>query len=119
MPKDDNGKPTEFTWQQALTERVLSLALSIGVALCVKDLGFVVDVIGAVAVLPTMTLFPGALQLRLHDILMEQEPGRHIPWYNSRSRFWGWATIVFGVVLSITSLTLSVLDQVGVNTDGH
>jgi len=108
--KDELTGKHVFTTVQAVAARLIFIGVCTGVAMAVKDLDIVIDVAGAVAIIPIMFVFPGLLQLRLKTIVYGDES---IPFYSLTSNFWGYFLIVFGTVLSISSLIVIILDESG------
>jgi amino acid permease len=108
------GKKSEFTFKQACTERFFFIAFCTGVALVIKELGLVLDLTGSVAIIPMMFCFPGMLQLKLNEVV---NGGKSYPFYSPKSRFWGYFFIGFGVILSLSSFVVIILDQAGVLKD--
>jgi hypothetical protein len=91
LTKVHGKKCKGFTFKQACVERVCFIGFCTGVALVVKQLGLVLDLTGAVAIMPMMFCFPGMLQLKLNEIVNN---GDSFPFYNLKSRFWGYFLIV-------------------------
>jgi len=110
QPGTDKAK---FTPTEALAERVTFIGVCTAVALGVKNLDVVVDITGAISVIPMVFIIPGMLQLRLHD-LIDSDDDVKIPFYDLRSRFCGWFLIVLGVAMGVSSLAVIILELAGV-----
>jgi amino acid permease len=108
------GKKCEFTPMQATAERILFIGFCTGMAMVAKQLDVVLDLTGALAIIPMMFCFPGMLQLKLNEIVNN---GEDFPFYNAKSRFWGYFLIAFGLILSLASFSVTILSIAGVIKD--
>jgi hypothetical protein len=93
-----SSSSSRFTFRQQLCEIGFFLAVTVGPALFLKELDMVLDLVGSMAVIPFMFVFPGALQVKMDG------DGEH-------DKAIGYCMIGFGIIMAITGLSVTISQQ--------
>lgn len=98
------GQEGGFTPRQRIYEIFIYLLCTVGVSMVLKELDFVLDLVGSVAIIPFMFVYPGMLAIQMD--------GNNKECFSLKGKYNGYIMIILGVVLSIAGLAVTLSEVV-------